>query len=158
MIALFIFIQFFRRKKGGGRDLKLFELIVNEGYSFLGVALGDNGLNDKDDGKGNVRNELEAEYEEDEEEERTGDRRVDGDNPSRLPSSSGQEEEAALEDVLIITADKSLESLVDDMAPSEADSDRHRNRELKKDKSRDKEEKVGNRVPFFFSRPFSLLS
>ncbi len=69
------------------------------------------------------------------------------DSSLRIPSSAGQhEEEAALEDVLIITTDKSLESL-DDMVPVEEDPAGDGQR--KKDRSRDKEEgreKVKERV------------
>lgn len=53
-----------------------------------------------------------------------------------------QEDEAALEDVLIITTDKCLESL-DDVAPAEEDADRERT-QVKKERSheREKDEKV----------------
>lgn len=47
------------------------------------------------------------------------------------------EEEAALEDVLIITTDKSLESLVDDIPPTEEDPDSSKT--VKKDRSRERE-------------------
>ena len=69
------------------------------------------------------------------------------DSSLRIPSSAGQEEEAALEDVLIITTDKSLESL-DEMLPREENGDGQR----KKDRSRDKDdsrEKVKERVKRF---------
>ncbi|KZS17169.1 Something that sticks-like glue [Daphnia magna] len=49
-----------------------------------------------------------------------------------------QEDEAALEDVLIITTDKSLESLVDDVAPAEEDADRQRT-QVRKERSRERE-------------------
>jgi hypothetical protein len=48
-----------------------------------------------------------------------------------------QEEEAALEDVLIITTDKSLESLVDDTTPALEDPDSLKT--VKKERSRERE-------------------
>lgn len=73
------------------------------------------------------------------------DNRVAGseDSSLQIPSSTGHEEETALEDVLIITTDKSLESLVDDMAPADegADLDRQKT-QLKKERSKEKEDKV----------------
>lgn len=53
----------------------------------------------------------------------------------RIPAV--QEEEAALEDVLIITTDKSLESLVDDTTPALEDPDSLKT--VKKERSRERE-------------------
>lgn len=62
------------------------------------------------------------------------------DSSLQISSSTGHEEEAALEDVLIITTDKSLESLVDDMAPVDEDTDVDRQKvQLRKERSKDRE-------------------
>ena len=64
------------------------------------------------------------------------------DSSSRIPSSAGQEEDTALEDVLIITTDKSLD---DEMVPAEEDEDGQRRKDRSKDKD-DSREKVKERV------------
>jgi hypothetical protein len=58
----------------------------------------------------------------------------------RIPTV--QEEEAALEDVLIITTDKSLESLVDDIPPAEEDPDSLKTVKKERSKERERDDKV----------------
>ena len=73
-------------------------------------------------------------------------RLADSEDPSaQLPSSSGQDEETAIEDVLIISADK--EGLVDEVASGEqnreADHRKDRNRDHGKEDANKLKERVG---------------
>lgn len=71
------------------------------------------------------------------------------DPTAQIPTSSGQDEETAMEDVLIISADK--EGLVDDAAPAEQEREADHRKDRIREHEKDDPSKLKERVSVYMS-------